>query len=1367
MHSLAKESARTHHSIVNLITGFISQLVILVLNFVVRYIFINSLGYDYLGINSLFTSILTIISVADLGFGSALGIVLYASLAKKNEEEIAGLMNFFKKVYLIIGSIVTVAGLAITPFVKYLVNTNEDIPNLSLYFLFFLINTVSSYFISYRIILIRADQKNSVVNNVTTIVKISKAILEAFVLFFFPKWFGLIPTYFVYLGVMVIATYAIGVITSIYAKKKYPYAFNKINIEKDKKKELINTTKGLFVYHLCNALSSPIDSVMISLFVGTAFLGIYSNYLMIFTALIEFICIISRNTISSVGNFVVEKPIEEQKRLYFEIQIIYFAIMIFCAINYVGLASPFIKLVFSSGSVLSFFVVILFGATLIMKCAGELAIIFRETTHIYQKTKYISLAYTALHIGLSLLLGHFIGLEGILLGNVVAYFMTNFWFEIFALFKWYFKSNPLKVFLQFLYIISVTIGCSIGSYFLCDYISSFGSEYFPLECIVSLLISLIALLVLIPITGFKSLTKRVKSILMKIFEFIKKFHNNAKIQKYVLLGSLAVLTLAIVLRDFVGLNVNKFVFFGIFAIAVLLCNKSNALMVIFFTLPFSSSLAELYIITFSLIYLVLINLKNHSIKGWITILIIPVILFGLELVLSYIYGGISLEKSFRILIILSLLAIVFYDKKLLTKKHLYAFIAGMLYLFIMIGINCLIISIWATINKGKLRWINIFSIARVFRFSSANDLVSWLHNNCNMDYPIYIEHRLGENPNNIGMMCIIGLSSLFVIYGSTRRKERFLVTLAMIEFVLFGILTQSRMFIITFALFIVFGFVALVLTKRLKAIDAAIIFLFIVMVLSIIALVNHDLVNTFIKRFSESSTSDGGGRITIAIDYMKFIFSNWKYALFGVSCTHLQEIAQIDVVPHTNFVQFIGSYGIVVFVLFVAYIVVCFIRTKGKVSIKKQEFLLFIPLIFNVIFSMTLQLFIPSIVLLSFIPSMICVSFLNDGKEGVIVYRLNGVEKVRDGEKPRILIYSLSYNGGIGSYIENVSPKLSEAGFEIAFAYDYHTPQSEIEHFDSFGLKSFKEKNERSKTFLKRFLNNVGYFEDVFDEFKPHIIYINGSSIKYSIKVLLAAKLYKNAKIIYHCHNNVKLSLIEKIMLFFLETEHSYHFACSPESGKAFFGKNFLNNKTDLVVNNFIDINRFTFDAKKRKEIRDRYNIKSDDILIGNVGRLSEAKNQQFLINLLELLPDNYKLFIIGNGGLKSALEEQINNARLNDRITLIPNNKEIDKFYCAFDYFCLPSIKEGLPFVCVEAQCCGLINYVSANVSTNASLTSNIYYLPLELRTWKNRLIDSKPTILKDRKKYAQQVEDAGFSSKTALTPVIEKLNYILNHED
>ena len=215
------------------------------------------------------------------------------------------------------------------------------------------------------------------------------------------------------------------------------------------------------------------------------------------------------------------------------------------------------------------------------------------------------------------------GLEGILLGNVIAYFVTNFWFETFALFKWYFKENPIKVFLQFAYTIAITSIASIGMYFLCKYIYTFGKPYFVISAAASLVVSSLAVLALYPIRGFKELIQRAKRVFSSIVEKTKFIYEKNKIQKCVLIGYLVTMTLTLILRDFLAINIHKFVFLGVFVLFVLLSNKKNALYIILFTLPFGSSLAELYILLFALAYLCAIAYKDHSARDWIVIFSVP------------------------------------------------------------------------------------------------------------------------------------------------------------------------------------------------------------------------------------------------------------------------------------------------------------------------------------------------------------------------------------------------------------------------------------------------------------------------------------------------------------------------------------------------------------------------------------------------------------------------------------------------------------------------------------------------------------------------------------------------------------------------
>lgn len=1361
----AATNSRTKNSTVNLLTGFLSQFVILVLNFVVRYIFVHNIGYEYLGVNSLFSSILTVLSVADLGFGSALGIVLYSSLAKKNEEEIAGLMNFFKKVYLVIGLIVTAVGLIITPFVKYLTNTTSEVPYLSVYFLFFLANTVSSYFISYRTILIRADQKNSVVNNVTTLVKIGKAILEAFVLFLFPKWFGLMATYIAYLVIMVVATYAIGIITAIYANKKYPYAFNnKIAVDPNKKKEIITTTKDLFVYRLCSAFSSPIDSILISLFVGTLILGVYSNYTLILTTLIEFICLISRNTISSVGNFVVEKSLEHQKKLYFEIQTIYFAIIVFCTINFVSLVSPFINLVFKPENSLSQWVVFLLGLTLIFRCIGELNIIFRETTKIYKRTKYISLFNTVIHIGLSALLGYFYGLNGILLGNVIAYLVTNFWFELFALFKWYFKESPAKVYLQFLYVILITIGCSVGGYFLCGFIASHGVIFFILSCFLSLVFSFIGLAALYPLEGFDSLFNRLKRIFTAFLSKIKTLLYKRKVQICIFIAYFAFVFVYTALTNFLGINVNKYIFIFIFALALLLLTRGKAIAVMLFTLPLSPSVGETFFVTISLVYLFFITFKKHRFREWMWMLAIPLSLFILEIILSATYGSVSIQETFRMFELLFLLAIVFYDKDIFTKKHLYAFVFGCLFMLMVVGTNWILGFVWAMRNKGTCTWFGLSIFLKDVRLGV--NTYQWASANSGIAVPINTSIQFSDNSNNLALFSIVSMVSVYAVLGSARLKERAFSIVLFALFAVFGVWTQSRMFVIALALFILLSPLFSAITKRKDWISSIALLSFVISVVFLVLLVFPDIRKALLSRFMSGDISSGGSRFEIIREYLTFIFSNWKYATFGVSVSNLYPLSGLEQMPHTNFLQLLCGYGMIVFAGFVVFLVFSFKKTKQKTKFNSQMILLYAPLLFTVIFTFSLQLLMPTVILIAFIPSMICCSYLNKGAEKSIkFYSIRKVD-VNENERIKMAVFATSFGGGIGTYIYNMCALLPKDNYEIHLITNYDTTPAELEKFNGLNLFIHLSSFAKKKNKLAHLFKKYNTYLDILDSVNPAIIYINAESYSRSSVIVSACSTFKASRVVYHAHSNKRPSPFEKGVRFMLDSCFDYRFACSKESGINHFGKSFVNPKIKncFVIKNSIDCDRFAYNNNFRKDIRTKYNLTKSDIVLGTVGRLSEEKNQLFIVDVLSTLPSNYKMLIVGDGPLKEQLENKVYELEINDRVILVGQTKEPEKFYSAFDIFCLPSLTEGLPFSSIEAQCSGCVNVVSKDLTDELIVTPNVVYLPLEPLEWNRKLLKIKPISILERTKCASFVKEAGYSNESSINFVCDTLLKLVN---
>ena len=158
------EESRIKNSSRNFIVATIQQIVTLLLGFCSRWLFIKILGAEYLGINGLFSNILTVLSMADLGFGSAIVYSMYKPLAEHDEEKLAALTYFYKKVYNVIALVITIIGLSLVPFLKYLVNLEQQIPYLEVYYIIFLANTVISYLFSYRMCIITTDQKNYLLN---------------------------------------------------------------------------------------------------------------------------------------------------------------------------------------------------------------------------------------------------------------------------------------------------------------------------------------------------------------------------------------------------------------------------------------------------------------------------------------------------------------------------------------------------------------------------------------------------------------------------------------------------------------------------------------------------------------------------------------------------------------------------------------------------------------------------------------------------------------------------------------------------------------------------------------------------------------------------------------------------------------------------------------------------------------------------------------------------------------------------------------------------------------------------------------------------------------------------------------------------
>ena len=240
--------SRSANSVRNVSFGFAQQLITLVLAFVTRTIFVRKLGAEYTGVNGLYTNILTLLSLAELGIGNVLTYSLYGVLHDNDHEKLKQLISYYRKLYRYIAAAVTVVGLAIVPFLGQLVKSTLPHNKVVLYYLLFLCNSVVSYFVMFKVTLLRADQKEYIRNIVATICLLLQYVLQIAFLY-------VNNNYTTYLIIQIFFTVMQNVVCNVIANKYYPFLkeYTKETNLIDKK-GLISDVKSMFVYKVSNVV---------------------------------------------------------------------------------------------------------------------------------------------------------------------------------------------------------------------------------------------------------------------------------------------------------------------------------------------------------------------------------------------------------------------------------------------------------------------------------------------------------------------------------------------------------------------------------------------------------------------------------------------------------------------------------------------------------------------------------------------------------------------------------------------------------------------------------------------------------------------------------------------------------------------------------------------------------------------------------------------------------------------------------------------------------------------------------------------------------------------------------------------------------
>ncbi len=446
-------NSRTKNSAINATVAIVSKIIYIVLSFICKTIFIKTLGTEYLGVNGLFTNILTILSFAELGIGSAIIFKLYKPIANENKERVKTLVHFYKKAYYAIGIFILIVGLLIVPVLGIIVKDAPNIKeNISGIYVLFLINTSISYFFTHKKSIITGHQKEYIINLITLVVTIIQNILQIIFLL-------LTHNYIVYLLLQIGATILDNVIAGIFANKMYPYIKEKnyTKIDKEEQKSIFNDVKSLLLYKLGYTLSNGTDNIIISFFSGVTAVGLLSNYTTITTAITSLTSSLFNGITASIGNLNTIDDNKKKEKIFYQILLVSFYIYGFVAICFTILANKFVNIWLGENFLLSFDIVIIIGLNIYIDGMRYVGGAYRNTMGIFKNGRFIPLISSIVNIILSILLAKKLGMFGVLFATFITRFCISTWFDPIYIHRHKFKTTSLKFVFTYMYYLLVLV----------------------------------------------------------------------------------------------------------------------------------------------------------------------------------------------------------------------------------------------------------------------------------------------------------------------------------------------------------------------------------------------------------------------------------------------------------------------------------------------------------------------------------------------------------------------------------------------------------------------------------------------------------------------------------------------------------------------------------------------------------------------------------------------------------------------------------------------------------------------------------------------------------------------------------------------
>ena len=453
-------ASRTKNSARNATAAIISKFAALVLSFICRTVFIETLGAEYLGVNGLFANILRILSFAELNFGIAITFKMYRPIAEENHERIKSLIHLFKRVYNVVGITVLAGGLLLTPFLRFLISGELNInENLYLLYILFLINFSLNYFFAYKRSIITGHQKEYITSYINLLAIAVMNIAQIIFLL-------LTHNYIVYLLIQIAATLLENILIVFKANKMYPYIKDK-EYQKISKKErwsFFKDIKSLSLYQLGSILSLGTDNIIISAFLGVTEVGLLSNYTIITTSVSSILDYMFSSITASVGNLNTIKEKAKKESVFYQIMFLLFIFYGYVSIMVALLLNKFMYIWLGGDYVLSMSISIVLGFDLFVWGMRFTNYTYRNTLGLFKKGAFAPLITSIANIILSIILVKPLGILGVLVATPLTRLFILTAYEPILIHKNAFETSPLRYYKKYGYYLFVTILAGIVSF---------------------------------------------------------------------------------------------------------------------------------------------------------------------------------------------------------------------------------------------------------------------------------------------------------------------------------------------------------------------------------------------------------------------------------------------------------------------------------------------------------------------------------------------------------------------------------------------------------------------------------------------------------------------------------------------------------------------------------------------------------------------------------------------------------------------------------------------------------------------------------------------------------------------------------------